>query len=380
MLFSLQVCHNDLACSSATTAHRDKRAVAPSSTSQGVAILGVSSVSNKFVNSPPVITSNSYISIFEDEKFTFTIQAKDPDPDELSLRINSSAPATTGDVTLDIDGTLVYTPCRDCYGTDTVHFTVLERRTDDEPVLSVDGIFVVTIIGTNDVPKLQMFSKGHNIITDSPKLAITTEEYHAYNDAYKDVVYVVAANDADYNDELKIAFDQPEHGNLTKYSMVKNVEITLQNCSETWDIRRHLWDELIGTISSSDAVQKVQLPEPCDDDLAGRHVALAVTMFKYRPFEGYFGYDSIKVGLPDIIPPLHAILCRLESLHANVFCILPSQSSSDFWPYPLSPGLAISALVCLDFAFHLLSSVICFSRRHLDLAFAHVQTMSTSSL
>ena len=58
----------------------------------------------------------------------------------------------------------------------------------------------------------------------------------------------------------------------------------------------------------------------------------------------------------------------------------PSQSSSGFWPYRLSPGLAISALVCLDFAFHLLSSVISFSWRHLYLASAHVQTISTSSL
>ena len=34
----------------------------------------------------------------------------------------------------------------------------------------------------------------------------------------------------------------------------------------------------------------------------------------------------------------------------------PSQLSSSFWPYPVSPCLTISALVCLDFPFHLLSS------------------------
>ncbi len=56
------------------------------------------------------------------------------------------------------------------------------------------------------------------------------------------------------------------------------------------------------------------------------------------------------------------------------------RSSYGFWSYPLSPGLAISVLVCLDFAFHLLSYVISFSWRHLHLAFAHVQTISTSSL
>ena len=42
------------------------------------------------------------------------------------------------------------------------------------------------------------------------------------------------------------------------------------------------------------------------------------------------------------------------STHANTFCLLPSQLSSGVLP----PYFAISALVCLDFAVHLLSSVI----------------------
>ncbi len=79
-------------------------------------------------------------------------------------------------------------------------------------------------------------------------------------------------------------------------------------------------------------------------------------------------------------PPLYFVVCRLWSWHDNVFGLLPSQSSSGFWPYRLSPGLAISALVCLDFAFHLLPSVISFSWPHLYLASAHIRTISTSSL
>ena len=44
----------------------------------------------------------------------------------------------------------------------------------------------------------------------------------------------------------------------------------------------------------------------------------------------------------------------------------------------LSPGLAISALVWLDFSFHLLALVIYLSWLHLCPTFAHVQTISTS--
>ena len=70
--------------------------------------------------------------------------------------------------------------------------------------------------------------------------------------------------------------------------------------------------------------------------------------------------------------------------HANVFSVFCHLSchlvSQKFRPSPLSPGLAISALVCLDFAFKLVSFVISFSWHHLYLAFAHVQTISTPSL
>ena len=75
----------------------------------------------------------------------------------------------------------------------------------------------------------------------------------------------------------------------------------------------------------------------------------------------------------------NVVLRRLGSRQVcHVFCLLLSHLSSGFWPYPLSPGLAISALACLDFVFHLLSSVIYLSWPHLYLAFAHVQTISSS--
>ena len=78
-------------------------------------------------------------------------------------------------------------------------------------------------------------------------------------------------------------------------------------------------------------------------------------------------------------PPLHFVVCRLESRYGHVFCLLPSHLPSGFLPCPLSPGLAISALVCLDFPFHLPSSAISFSWHHLYLASAHIQTISKSS-
>ena len=50
-------------------------------------------------------------------------------------------------------------------------------------------------------------------------------------------------------------------------------------------------------------------------------------------------------------PPPHFVVCLLESRHANVFYLLPSQLSPGFLTHPLSLCLPISALVCLDLSF-----------------------------
>ena len=295
-LFPLQVCHSDTVCSSLDKHDRRKRAVSKP-TSQGVGVYVLGGVNNAYNNSPPIIQSESDIYISEDQQFTFTIKAKDPEKDDVSFLLNSTAPAPMGNASLTLDGTLTYTPCANCYGTDTVYFTVWERRTDGEQPLSVDGTLTINIEGTNDAPNLQMFSEGRDIVPPSSKVAIAVEENNANDAAYQDVVFVVAASDADYDDDVKLAFDPPEHGNLTVYSVVKNVNIIPQDCSQPWHSRRHLWDKLIDAISSSNSIQKMRLPEPCDDDLGQRHLAVVVTVFKYRPFDGYFGEDVIKVGI-----------------------------------------------------------------------------------
>ena len=45
-------------------------------------------------------------------------------------------------------------------------------------------------------------------------------------------------------------------------------------------------------------------------------------------------------------PPLHFVVCRIGSRHGNVFCLLPSQLSSGFWQYPLSPASISLSIYC----------------------------------
>ena len=117
-------------------------------------------VSNTFSNTPPIITSESHVAIFEDEQMEFAIKATDHEDKALSFLLNVTAMDLMGNASLTLDGTLRYVPCKDCYGTETIYFTVWERRTDGETALSVDGTLHIEIRGVNDNPRLLMFREG----------------------------------------------------------------------------------------------------------------------------------------------------------------------------------------------------------------------------
>ena len=262
----------------------------------GVAEYIVASTNKSVSNVPPVLTSAMTLTIDEDRMFEYTIRAEDPDGDSLVFLLNTTAPKPRGKVTLSIDGKLSYTPCVNCYGDDRIYFTVHEKTTDDvaQP-LSVDGILILKIQGTNDVPRLHMFKDGRDIVPPSSRVEVTIEENSGDNSVYKDLIFVLAGNDVDYTDVLNMAFEAPRHGNITVYNKVKKVEVKQQDCSKSWETRRQLWDKLVDELTGSVAIQKVSLPNPCGSDFESSHFAWVITAFRYTPFEQYFGEDTIKV-------------------------------------------------------------------------------------
>ena len=264
----------------------------------GVAQYIVASTNKTVSNSAPVIMSDLTVSIDKGQMFEYTIRAHDPEGDSFVFLLNTTAPKPRGKVTLRTDGMLLYTPCANCYGDDRIHFTVREKTTDDvaQP-MSVDGIFVVEIRGSNDVPRLHMFVDGRDIVPPSSRVEVTIEENSGDNSAYKNLIFVLAASDADSTDVLNIAFKAPKHGNLTVYSKVNQVKVTPQDCSKSWESRRHLWDKVFDALASSAAIQKVSLPNPCDSNFVSSRFAWVITAFQYTPFEKYFGEDTIKVTI-----------------------------------------------------------------------------------
>ena len=250
---------------------------------------------NTYSNSPPTITSTSTVSVLEDVQFQFTFTADDQESDPLSFLLNTTAPSPTGNVTLTIDGMLSYKPYENYYGTDRVYFTVWEKRTDDGPPLYVDGQLLVEITAANDIPKLVIFKEGRDINPPSSVVTMNVEENVKTNVVYQDLVVVVAAYDADYTDDVTLAFEQPQHGNLTVYSQVNTAELIPQDCAQPWGTRRRAWDKLIEDISTATPVKKGMLPNPCNTDMIKQRLAWVITVLRYKPFEGYFGDDTIKV-------------------------------------------------------------------------------------
>ena len=100
--------------------------------------------------------------------------------------------------------------------------------------------------------------------------------------------------------------------------------------------------------------------------------------------EGYFnGSCCIRSVLRAFFSPSHLSASKLRSGPAWIAtcqCFLSFATSVVIWFLAIL-SFTISALVCLDFAFHLvLSSVMYFSWPHFYPAFARVKTISTSSL
>ena len=233
------MCHSSSVCGLTDKKHSRRKRAATALVSSGAAAYSVASTNNRIVNTPLRIISEQEISILEDQKIQYKIRAEDAEGDHLSFLFNETAPRPMGNVSLDRDGMLTYTPCADCYGQDTVYFTVREQRVDDdEPALSVEGKLVVKITNLQDPPSIQMFNRGHDVILPSSVTMVTMEENTGKSYASPDMVYILAAYEADYKDDVSLKFDPPRHGNLTLYRQVKKVALIEQDCSQPWDIQR----------------------------------------------------------------------------------------------------------------------------------------------
>ena len=142
-------------------------------------------------------------------------------------------------------------------------------------------------------------------LSPSSVTMVTMQENSGKYSSSPDRAYILPAYNPDNTDDVSLKFDPPQHGNLTLYRQVKIINLIEQDCSQPCDIRHPLWNKLTKLISDSVTILEVSLPNTCGTDFATCKLAWVVTMFKYRPFEGYFGEDVIKVR--------HILRCYMNS-------------------------------------------------------------------
>jgi gliding motility-associated-like protein len=103
------------------------------------------------VNDPPV-TANETETVSEDSPLTGTILTPadiDPDGDNLTVITTPVAGPDNGSISMNSDGTYIYIPDPDYYGTDMLVFQICD---DGTPVLCAFDTLFITVIPVNDAP------------------------------------------------------------------------------------------------------------------------------------------------------------------------------------------------------------------------------------
>ncbi|XP_063408918.1 uncharacterized protein LOC134692399 [Mytilus trossulus] len=126
-------------------------------------------ISNKVYNSPPILTSNRFISIKEDEgTLQYQLEASDEEGDVIKFSLASQS-YKFGKPLLFEDGILLYAPCPDCSGVETLSIILREVQTNDDiPPASSEATLVITIIDFNDPPEIFLTQHGQSILSSDP--------------------------------------------------------------------------------------------------------------------------------------------------------------------------------------------------------------------
>ena len=299
--FPLQVCGTQVQDNTVEQQSRRKRA-SPIGSYSGATQFAVANVNQDFVNTPPVVTSGPAVSVFEDVTLIYILAASDAQTDNLIFLLNTSVPLPlNGTVTLDRDsGRLTYMNCLNCNGKEEVHFTVIEKRFDNKPALSVDSVLYITVQPVNDLPELLFTFEGAKKEKEEGSvntISISVEQNNASNIVYSPYLGLVAAYDIDSDDDLRFSYEAPKNGQLTlDTSGNTSITFTEQDCSLPWQNRSSEWSQVYAELSKRPT--NVQMPYPCNFQLrhAKKRYSWAVTLFKYEPNEGFYGKDQVKVS------------------------------------------------------------------------------------
>ncbi|CAH1268739.1 NCAN [Branchiostoma lanceolatum] len=251
-------------------------------------------VNRNVFNSPPVITSDTHIELREDEERAILIEYFDSDNDRLSFSI--TVPPRFGSARLHDEEEfpiILYKPCLDCYGTDTVNISAVEILPDNMNPHSINIELVVEVEPRNDDPVLFV------IVNDSPvpmvpalTVELTVEVNRLSNAGYTDLQIIVAAYDVDNADEINLAIKAQSNYTLLISDGIHQVSFDNNHSCRG----QNNWFSAVDVYVKNGTLGPLQL-DPCGPEVPHplQDMGWVFTRLTYRPAINFTGRDIIKV-------------------------------------------------------------------------------------
>ncbi|XP_035668226.1 uncharacterized protein LOC118410560 [Branchiostoma floridae] len=264
---------------------------------QGSTHLTLAAVDKTFLNSPPVLTSDTYINVREDEERAIMIEYYDNEDDRLAFFITGPPHLGQAQLRNEEDFLIVlYDPRLDCYGTDTINILAVEMLPNNMNPHHVNVELVVEVQPSNDDPVLFVLVENNPaVIVPTKRLDLTVEVNRVSNVKYIDLQVVIGAYDVEPEDTVTLYFSAGGNGTISTSQQERRVDFSYDGCStnNTWFsvVREH--DKSNSTRALHLGPCDIQAPHPLQD------MAWVFTTLTYRPHTNFTGRDVIKINARD---------------------------------------------------------------------------------
>lgn len=230
-------------------------------------------ISNFSINTPPVLLlPTTPLTVSQETVVTTQLQYTDREGDTVNYYL-ASLP-TWGNASITLDGYLTYTPCRYCYGTDTLDVYIRERPYGFNVPLSNSGTLSLKISNRWDPPRVFFYSNSSSATQSISPNATSYTVVNSNRTVATTVARVGAYSFDGYADELSVVVQSGSHG-AAGYSV---------------------WNSMVGTPQSAPALWSP------GSDVASflGYIAFVGVNITYLPYDPQFvGTDTIRVRIRD---------------------------------------------------------------------------------
>ncbi|XP_062613272.1 uncharacterized protein LOC134275049, partial [Saccostrea cucullata] len=195
-------------------------------------------------NSPPLLDCQTEVNIMEDSgTLHYQLSALDEEGDPIIFNLLNQS--VKGQLSLSSDGFLVYTPCLDCSGNETIGIMLTENQTNPEiPAASTKIAINIHIQSINDPPSVFLTVNGSSLLNKDP-----TEDVVILLEAVNDFISNetrhwkarLGAYDVEKTDTLKFVMSNPLNLNISITEESNQLPQLLKYCN----ISDKLWPTMM---------------------------------------------------------------------------------------------------------------------------------------